>query len=158
MDAIAKSGAESLDKFIFRRAPQSASVLVPHEMLRFRNRYLEAKKSNDIRAGGTTMKEAPLWAPSGKNLTTPEAYIKISNAVKPDILQLLSDYDIDYRTSISKKRYEKAIKRTESWVEKQLELDDYTPKLVPLICHPDIATFSKFFLFYFQTTIVSHNF
>ena len=155
MDAIAKSGAESLDKFIFRRAPQSPSVLVPHEMLRFRNRYLEAKKSNDIRAGGTTMKEAPLWAPSGKNLTTPEAYMHISNAVKPDILQLLSDYDIDYRTSISKKRYEKAIKRTESWVEKQLELDDETPKLVPLICHPDIAIFSKFF---FRTTVVSHDF
>ena len=76
-------------------------------------------------------------------MTTPEAYVEIARTTKPAILQLLSDFDIDYRTKVSKKRYEKGIKRTEAWVERQLELDNIIPKLIPLLCHPDIDIFSK---------------
>jgi len=137
MPALIKSGAKNLAEFMFRKKWDSASILVPHEILRFHDRYTEAKKSNDIRAGGATMKEAPLWAPSGKNLTTPEFYMKITNAVQPNVVQLLSDYDIDYRSSISKKRYEKSIKRSENWIEQQLKIGTTALKLVPIMCHPD---------------------
>lgn len=144
MPAIIKSGAKSLNDFMFRKQSDSLSVLVPHELLRFQERYTESKKSNDIRAGGTTMKAAPLWAPSGKNLTTPELYEKISNAAQTDVIQLLTDYDIDYRVPVSKKRYEKAIKRSEDWIERQLINKSPNWKLVPILCHSDDVVYGKF--------------
>ena len=137
MDAFQKSGAASFDELLFRTKPASASILVPHEILRFSDRYREAKKSGDIRAGGTTMKEAPLWAPSGKNLTTPTQYMEIARAVKPAVVQLLSDIDFDYRQPLSKKRFEKAFKRSESWIEQQIESDSNLAKLVPVLFHSD---------------------
>jgi len=138
MDAFKKSGAASFDELLFRTKPPSASILVPHEILRFADRYREAKKSGDIRAGGTTMKEAPLWAPSGKNLTTPTQYMEIARAVKPSVVQLLSDIDFDYRQPLSKKRFEKAFKRSESWIEQQIESDSDLAKLVPVLFHSDL--------------------
>ena len=76
----------------FSLNPQNVDpcVLIPHELLRWEGRYeRDAKCSNDIRAGGTTNKEAPLWAPSGKNLTTPENYIELARLVQPDLVQVI---------------------------------------------------------------------
>jgi hypothetical protein len=97
LPSLVESGAESLKKFMFRKEQKYLSILVPHEVIRAQDRYSESKRGKDIRAGGTTMKAAPLWAPSGKNATTPEDYVKLSNTVKPEVVELLSDYDIDYR-------------------------------------------------------------
>ena len=67
------------------------------KILRAVNRFTpDSTRNNEVRGGGTTMKEAPLWAPSGKNLTTPEKYIEIANLVCPDFIQVIkiNDYQI----------------------------------------------------------------
>ena len=92
---LKQSGAASLGEFMFRgeqleQYKQRCSVLIPHELLRWEGRYTpDAKCNNDIRGGGTTNKEAPLWAPSGKNLTTPDNYIQLARLVRPDFIQVI---------------------------------------------------------------------
>ena len=72
---------------------ENGSLLIPHELLRYETRYeADAKCNNEIRGGGTTNKEAPLWAPSGKNLTTPEKYLELVNMIKPDIVQVTANF------------------------------------------------------------------
>jgi len=141
---LKQSGAGSLGEFMFRgeqleKYRQRGSVLIPHELLRWEGRYeRDAKCSNDIRAGGTTNKEAPLWAPSGKNLTTPENYIELARLVQPDLVQLMNDYDFDRTKPNTKKRYEKAKKRSETWIDKQLTLlDDKCNVLLPVSVFSD---------------------
>ena len=91
---IIKSKASSLGTFMFRGQnlksfEKNGSILIPHELLRNVTRYVpDANCANEIRGGGTTNKEAPLWAPSGKNLTTPEKYAQISRHVNADYTQV----------------------------------------------------------------------
>ena len=160
---IIESGAPSLAKFMFRgknleKFEMHKSILIPHELLRSGNRYKpDPNYNNEIRGGGTTNKEAPLWAPSGKNLTTPEKYTRISklvnatytqvgNKLKDMILgltypyaQLMNDYDFDRRVANSKKRYQKAQKRSEDWIEQQLvqHSTSDTKLILPVLAQSD---------------------
>merc|ERR1712141_181512 len=91
---IIESGAPSLAKFMFRgknleKFETHKSILIPHELLRSGNRYKpDPNYNNEIRGGGTTNKEAPLWTPSGKNLTTPEKYTRIAKLVNATYTQV----------------------------------------------------------------------
>ena len=126
MKQIKESKAPNLGEFIFRgRAlatfKDNGSILIPHELLRSVTRYeKDPKCNNEIRGGGTTNKEAPLWAPSGKNLVTPEKYAEIAKMVNADYTQLVNDYDFDRNEPNSKKRFQKAQKRSEEWIKKQI--------------------------------------
>ena len=128
MNQIKESKAPNLGGFIFRGKAletfkENGSILIPHELLRSVTRYeKDPKCNNEIRGGGTTNKEAPLWAPSGKNLVTPEKYAEIAKMVNADYTQLMNDYDFDRNEPNSKKRFQKAQKRSEEWIKKQIPL------------------------------------
>ena len=128
MNQIKESKAPNLGEFIFRGKAletfkENGSILIPHELLRSVTRYEKDQKcNNEIRGGGTTNKEAPLWAPSGKNLVTPEKYAQIAKMVNADYTQLVNDYDFDRNEPNSKKRFQKAQKRSEEWIKKQIPL------------------------------------
>ena len=128
MNQIKASKAPNLGEFIFRGKAldtfkENGSILIPHELLRSVTRYeKDPKCNNEIRGGGTTNKEAPLWAPSGKNLVTPEKYAEIAKTVNADYTQLVNDYDFDRNEPNSKKRFQKSQKRSEEWIKKQIPL------------------------------------
>ena len=128
LNQIKASKAPNLGEFIFRGKAldtfkENGSILIPHELLRSVTRYeKDPKCNNEIRGGGTTNKEAPLWAPSGKNLVTPEKYAEIAKTVNADYTQLVNDYDFDRNEPNSKKRFQKSQKRSEEWIKKQIPL------------------------------------
>ena len=138
LNQIKESKAPNLGEFIFRGKAldtfkENGSILIPHELLRSVTRYeKDPKCNNEIRGGGTTNKEAPLWAPSGKNLVTPEKYAEIAKMVNADYTQLVNDYDFDRNEPNSKKRFQKSQKRSEEWIKKQIPLMQNHNVILPI--------------------------
>ncbi|CAG5083199.1 Oidioi.mRNA.OKI2018_I69.PAR.g10308.t1.cds [Oikopleura dioica] len=134
-----KSSIKNLQQLMFTNEGKNSnhSYLMPHEQLRFSTRLEE----DEVRAGGVTMKAAPLWAPSGKCATTPEEYVLLAEFGNCSVTELLSDYDIDFRVKLSKKRWEKAQLRTENWLKIQLPMMAKKNIVVPVIYLPDDRQF-----------------
>lgn len=136
-----KSSIKNLGELMFTDAGKSKnlSYLMPHEQLRFSTRL----EDEIVRAGGVNMKSAPLWAPSGKCSTTPVEYVELAKFGNCSVTELMSDYDFDFRDTLSKKRWEKSQMRTETWLKVQLPLMANEKITIPVIYLPDDKQYER---------------